>query len=1056
MNSSRFAGAFRAAFIGTTFIGFAAFAQGSGVLTGNVIDSATKGPTGDVVVTATSPSLQGEQVSVTDATGLYRIPQLPPGTYSLRFEKEGYKPFVRGDIALRVDQTLRLNVELLPEALQAEPIVVVAEPPSVDIGSTQLSTNITSELVQQLPLARPEGKHGASRSFESLAELAPTGQSDHFGFSLNGATSNENGFLIDGLSVNDPGYGSLGSPLSLDFIQEVNIISGGYMPEFGRATGGIYDVVTKSGSNEFHGSVFSYYSPGALDGNVTTITQQANAITTTTRPFNIGSIGAELGGPIMRDKLWFYAGFSPAFTRYQLERNLNVIQFDAAGNPVLDSNGNAKTSRIAGTQQNYFADERSYQYIGKLTYQVNRDNSLTLSAYGTPTSSGGMNDIGIDPNTGAPETNLLDGQIGAVAHQYIFNSYNGAAKWASSFFDKHVLLDVTGGWHHQNTAVRAMDGTQVGSTTGLASQSDVWWASGNHSITEFERLPDPSVCDSSAVSSLKCPVLNYNTGGPRGPYWPLGDPISEASMDRFQGRVVGTLLASGLGHHVVKAGFDVERLTYDKTKGIAGTVQYAEFGDGNFYDFREFGYLQGPDNPVIQTTVKNSSHSTGIGAFAQDSWNVMDYITLNAGVRWDLQAMSGTAGGVAISLPNEWSPRVGVVYDFTHEGRSKIFASYAKYYESVPLNIADRSFPGDRFLSSARSNTVCNPMDPAQAGGSCRNPSNLNVTNAPNDPNQKWGGFNQDVIPVDPNIQPSSNSEIVAGAEYEVIQGGRAGFSYTRRYLNSVIEDMSRDEGFTYFIGNPGMGVAKNDFPKGWRNYNAFTLYFTKALRDFWYTQVSYTYSTLRGNYSGLYRPENNQLEPNLTSDFDLKSLIANRDGPLPADHNHSIKLFGAKGFHLDPATELSVGLSYVGRSGAPLNYLGAHYLYGLGEAFILPRGSAGRLDWVNSIDSHVGLSYHFARGYTLSAGADIFNLFNFQTATAVDQNYTFATVQPIQGGSPSDLNTCDATNPAQRTQCNLKNFDGTPFSGAANPNFKRPIAYQLPRSFRFTARVSF
>jgi hypothetical protein len=73
-----------------------------------------------------------------------------------------------------------------------------------------------------------------------------------------------------------------------------------------------------------------------------------------------------------------------------------------------------------------------------------------------------------------------------------------------------------------------------------------------------------------------------------------------------------------------------------------------------------------------------------------------------------------------------------------------------------------------------------------------------------------------------------------------------------------------------------------------------------------------------------------------------------------------------------------------------------------------------------------------------------------------VDQNYTFATVRPLEGGSRADLNTCDASDPAQRTQCRLTNFDGTPFSGSKNPNFLKPIAYQLPRSFRFTARLSF
>ena len=205
-----------------------------------------------------------------------------------------------------------------------------------------------------------------------------------------------------------------------------------------------------------------------------------------------------------------------------------------------------------------------------------------------------------------------------------------------------------------------------------------------------------------------------------------------------------------------------------------------------------------------------------------------------------------------------------------------------------------------------------------------------------------------------------------------------------------------------------------------------------------------------------MFRPENNQLEPNLTSDFDLLSLIANRYGPLPADHAHTVKLFGAREFELQNRTDLTLGLSYIGRSGSPLNYLGAHYAYGPSESFILPRGSAGRLDWVHSIDAHAGLRYRLSSDYQLSVGADIFNLFNFQTPTAVDQNYTFATVRPIEGGTPADLNTCDAPDPTQRTQCRLQNFDGTPFSGTKNPNFLKPTAYQPPRSFRFTARLTF
>src|SRR5262245_40837557 len=94
------------------------FAQGTAVLIGTVMDASMESPVEDAVVTATAPELIGERVGVTDATGQYRIPNLPAGTYTLRLEKESFKPFARGDIQVRIDRTTRLNVELMPEALR--------------------------------------------------------------------------------------------------------------------------------------------------------------------------------------------------------------------------------------------------------------------------------------------------------------------------------------------------------------------------------------------------------------------------------------------------------------------------------------------------------------------------------------------------------------------------------------------------------------------------------------------------------------------------------------------------------------------------------------------------------------------------------------------------------------------------------------------------------------------------------------------------------------------------------------------------------------------------
>src|SRR6185436_8797853 len=106
-----------------------AFAQGTGVLTGTIVDAATKKPLADVVVTATSPALQGEQTVVTDASGSYRIPNLPPGAYSLRVDRDTYRPYSRGGISMRLNTTLRVNAELLPETvtLKAEEVVVVGK-----------------------------------------------------------------------------------------------------------------------------------------------------------------------------------------------------------------------------------------------------------------------------------------------------------------------------------------------------------------------------------------------------------------------------------------------------------------------------------------------------------------------------------------------------------------------------------------------------------------------------------------------------------------------------------------------------------------------------------------------------------------------------------------------------------------------------------------------------------------------------------------------------------------------------------------------------------------
>jgi hypothetical protein len=1058
-----------------------------GVITGQVRNAATKQPVPDVVITVTSPSLQGEQIVVTDGGGNFRIPQIPPGDgYLVRADKEQFKPFSRGGIKLTSGSTIRVNLELLPENITAgEEIVVVGKPPVIDVGSSRVAVTIDNEFTRRVAVNPPAAKGGATRSFESLAAVAPGTNSDAYGVSVNGTTSPENGFIIDGVSANDAAFGILAVPLSAEFVKEVNVITAGYLPEYGRSIGGVMDVVTKSGSNEFHGSIFASITPGAFEGQRAIIPREGTVISTQPQLGSVRDFGFEIGGPIAKDKLWFFAGFSVALQRTKLTRNLNrlLFQSDSNGVPILniDSDGdgtpdtptpmiNAETgfqevAALPGTERVYYADSQTMQYIGKLTWNINQDHNVTLSVFGAPTNTGGNGTFDFDNRDGTVNIGNINGSYNSLARTVDAFNNSVVIKSSSAFSNKKYLLDATLGWVYSSLNNGAADGSGVDDIqdpTKLAYVPGVVWrrtgGPGLHPITDFEQLPAQAagLCDPTgdgSMSSFVCPVTTYNTGGP--------GQLNTATNNRYQGRLIGTALLSALGQHVIKAGIDFEILNYTNRKGWGGTLIYRERVGGNgFDDFRRYGYLSGPDTITELPVFEATSSSTTIGGFLQDSWNILDRVTVNLGVRYDAQIVTGNDGNVGIALPNQWSPRVGAIWDPTREGRAKITVNYARFYQAITLNMVDRSFPGELSLSARRRETVCDPTVVSQARNECLDPSNYLTRNNFNDPNQQIVLTGSDRVPVDPDLKPQSSDQIVVGGEYELITDARIGGAYTRQWLNYAVEDMSRDEATTYFIGNPGYGVAQ-DFPKAERTYDSFMVYFQKAFSNQWLAQVNYTLSWNRGNLAGLFRPETGQLDPNINSDFDLRSLLPNRTGDLPGDRRHVIKAFGAKEFTLPGNVTINLGLGYTGRSGTPLNVLGSHPIYGGAEVFIVPRGSAGRTPWVHSIDSNLTVGMRFNKDTAVTVGLDVFNLFNFQQVTGYDQNFTTSDVLPVPNGTVSALPKPNDPSPTtgQTTNCPnpMRASDGTCFDPVnINPNYNNPTAYQQPRQIRINARVTF
>jgi hypothetical protein len=341
--------------------------------------------------------------------------------------------------------------------------------------------------------------------------------------------------------------------------------------------------------------------------------------------------------------------------------------------------------------------------------------------------------------------------------------------------------------------------------------------------------------------------------------------------------------------------------------------------------------------------------------------------------------------------------------------------------------------------------------------------------------------------PVHPDLQGVYIDQFGGQAEYELLPDLSLGFEYNGRRQGQTIEDMSSDDGINYYIGNPGYGpdftadgvtysptnVVTFDpatgrsvnvkFPKPERSYDGFTVFARKNFSKGWIASASYTYSKLRGNLAGPYRSEDGQLDPGITSEYDLASLMSNRKGLLPGDQTHAIKLYGAYTVAFSPRFNATAGAAYTGASGNPVSALGAHPDYGEGQAFLLPRGMAGRSPWINQVDLRGALEYVISPPYALKVSLDVFNIFNTQDVRTIDENYTFDTVQPMNGINCT-TSAPDSGTPYLQLQKDcpdlkyLKTVDGR--SATINRNWGRAApgtaSYQVPISMRIGLALTF
>ncbi len=1065
-----------------------AFAQTSttGSIEGQVTDpngAAVKGAT----VSVTSPNLISAQTATTDDNGRFQILNLPPGQYKLSIEASGFAKYTSNDFSVNLGRTSSADTQLQLQGASAT--VQVTGGAVVDASANTTGSNVSTEQFSNFP---------TQRTVQSLYTIAPTvtrsGLRDATGRdrdpSVAGSSGPENNYILDGVNTSDPAFGGSGANLPFEFVQEVEIKTGAYGAEYGKSTGGIFNVITKSGGNEFHGDLFGYGTTKGLVREVKNFPFTGSAA----NGFSEVDLGGDIGGPIIKDKLWFFGAFNP-----QKRKNYYLTQ------TFHNSVDNDVTIPF---------------YAGKITWAVNGKNTFTASTFGDFTKIEGflataaLNNV----NGFGDDINAFTGRQETGGHNYAFR--------LNSTIRNNFIAEISGGLHFQraNTIPTAIDRSLVTDNFAVLKGGAV--------LTPVQTgVNGLTACPLNANGISQCAGTGFidfvdGRGGSlqrnysRGPGFGL---YSTQNRDRYE---INAHMQNIAGKHTVKWGFEWFRNKYDintLSSGPAVTYAFTPGGlravpadcnnttipcaplsntNGNSNEtigsritnswlvctvrtnqitcpssaavFRAqaipaatlaaLGLTVNPtattittdeafNNPfLVRTTTRvrdfrlvGSTYTNAEAFYIQDDYKFARDWQFNIGVRWDYEQAYNNGGVSYIKFNNFWdnaAPRIGLTWDFTGKGKGKLFANYATFIETpIPLDVNVRA-----------------------AGGDVQTDKNFNVNrlNGPAGslivPGVSTGATNlgSDATPLDPGLKPQSIGEYSMGLEYEVAKDVAIGVRGIYRHMRNVIEDGSFDDGDSYFIFNPGRNEpgtteraacegaagAPRCFGRAQRFYRAVEFTATKRFTNHYQFIASYVYSSLTGNYEGLFRNDNGQSDPNITSLFDLQSLLDNTYGRLPNDRPHQFKFNGSYQF---PFRLMLSGNFYM-QSGTPFNQLIPHPIYGNNEGFAVQRGTAivpvvtatqaGFPNVVDSIgESRTPLTMNLDLGvyYPIKIGekkelrltGDWFNVFNSQRALTLDQTYS---INSGVTGVPATVN---------------------PFWGSA-------LLVQPPSAFRFGAKFTF
>jgi hypothetical protein len=988
--------------LGMCFAG-SALAQSNS--TGNISGTTTAGAT--VVIENTATGFHREVTA--DADGNYRVGGLPIGTYKVTSGGQSR------DVQVQVGNTAQASLGTVK-------VVGGSSINAIDVASVESTTILTAEQIEKIPVPR---------DITSVALLAPGTVRGDAAFgnlaSFGGGAVNENQYYVNGFNITNAFKNLNFGQVPFQAIAEQQVKTGGYGAEFGRSTGGVINIVTKRGTNEFHAGGNIFWSPDSLNGHNPDVYyndprygghRHVSDNSKDTRG-DAWSASIWASGALVQDHLFGYA----------------LIQY------ARQTNSDTFGSIFSGTNNRF--EQKTPTWLVKMDWNINDSHILELTAfsdkqkqelttYTNPIAQRSGRFFISDPpaaplDSPACYTQQLDPTLPGycvvptdlpadVALQRgdalgtLFTELGGTSwslKYTGYFTDNFTLSALYG----HGESKRSQYGI---SAAGIRSEYD--------GVVGGTAVGCPTIVDirTSGAPIHTCNFIGLLTS-------------TKAGDERNQFRIDAEWQ---LGDHLLRFGIDTDQFTSVDGESLEGgaTWQYR-----NPLATGPLAGLNRVRKQVFQTGAEVEVNSKAY--YIEDRWQITPNFLAYLGLRWDSFENVNGAGDAFVDINNQFGPRLGFSWDVNGDSKFKVYGNYGRYSLPLTATVAVRGASASLFT---RQFYTYDSIDPVTGA-----PINATPVSAIQYINNEFGLGKDARTITDQNLQPMYQDEYILGFQAQLTDHLAGGVRGIYRDLKAAIDDQCdyrviyayaaehglafnpQNTGFAYcHLYNPGEDATflvdvDGDHtletieipadvlgPKAKRTYKALE-FFVEGTWDKLFLQGSYTWSKSQGNTEGGVKSDIGQDDTGTTQDFDYPELTIGSYGYTPNDRRHAFKLFG----NYEITDEWSIGGNILIQSGRPENcfgFLGGTNTSRYGNGYfscdlgapqvtadgsgdngttIVPRGTVGRTEWMRQLDLNLAYEPNWAEGLTFKV--DVFNVFNSHAKTAVVEQGENASGEP-------------------------------------------------------------